>query len=271
MELSKRWRWLAIEFLVIALGVFSALVVDTWVEDRQNAEKEAIYRERLKVDLERDVANMTAVIEYFGSIANYGRMTLADLDGIKALEDFQLMFAAFNAAEEWPFRTESSTYKDLQSTGGLSLLTDVQFRIDLADYHRTADTRQEVWELPRAYRETARGIIPNDLQLAIHEACDASNGEKTSSGPLSAVDTLGNALPAAVEPFTGSATASGACGLNPEDFELTRAVTEFRSNPDIPRQLRFRVSEINVAIALFKGQSQLAQQLLARLKDSNAG
>lgn len=269
MELTKRWRWLGIEFLVIALGVFSALAVDTWVEDRQNAKKEAIYRERLKADLERDVANMDAMTEYFGSVSAYGLMTLADLDGVKPLDDLQLMVAAFNAAEEWPFRTESSTYNDLQSTGGLSLLTDVQFRIDLADYHRISDTRQRLWDLPRAYRETARGIIPNKLQVAIHKACNASSGEDPSSGPLSAIEISNAELAAATDSYTNSATAEGFCGLKPEDFELSRAVAEFRSNPDMARQLRFRVSEINVAIALFKGQRELANELLLRLAESD--
>ncbi len=269
MELTKRWRWLGIEFLVIALGVFSALAVDTWVEDRQNAKKEAIYRERLKADLERDVANMDAIIDYFRSVSAHGLMTLADLDGVKPLDDFQLMFAAFNAAEEWPFRTESSTYNDLQSTGGLSLLSDVQFRIDLADYHRVTETRQHLWDLPRVYRETARGIIPNKLQVAIHEACDASSGENPLSGPLSAIETSSAELEAATDPYTSPATAEGFCGLNPEDFELSRAVAEFRSNPDVARQLRFRVSEINVAIALFKGQRALANELLLRLAESD--
>jgi hypothetical protein len=37
LELAKRWRWLGIEFVVIVLGVLSALFVDTWVEDRENA------------------------------------------------------------------------------------------------------------------------------------------------------------------------------------------------------------------------------------------
>ena len=60
MELAKRWRWLGVEFLVISLGVLAALFVDTWVEDRENAERAEVYRQRLIVDLERDVANLQA-------------------------------------------------------------------------------------------------------------------------------------------------------------------------------------------------------------------
>jgi len=269
MELSKRWRWLGVEFLVIALGVFAALFVDTWVEEHQNAEKAVVYRERLATDLERDVSNMAIAIDYYQGIRDYGLMTLADLEGKERLDDFLLLFAAFNAAEEWGFQLESSTYNDLQSTGGLALLRDVQFRIDLADYHRTARNRATVWNLPRPYREVARGIIPNDLQAAIHETCVATDMEEAITGPLSAVKTAGAKFPAVAAPLTGSATATGYCGLNPADFDLAIAAAELRSDPTVARLLRFRNSEIRVAIALFEGQQELARNLLARLAEEN--
>ncbi|HKJ15727.1 MAG TPA: hypothetical protein VJ984_00070, partial [Xanthomonadales bacterium] len=153
---------------MIALGVLAALFVDTWVEDRQNAEKAEIYRQRLAVDIKRDISNLTAVIDYYNSVRDFGLVTLADLDGVQPLEDFSLMHAAFNAAEEWAFVLESSTFNDLQSTGAMSLIADVELRIDLADYHRIGKSRENVWNLPRDYRAVARGIIPNPVQAAIH-------------------------------------------------------------------------------------------------------
>lgn len=268
MELTKRWRWLAIEFLVIALGVFSALLVDTWVEDRENDRREAEYRERLAMDLRRDIANLNAVVNYYHRIRDYGLMTLTDLDGDKDLDDFTLMFAAFNAAEEWGFSLESSTFNDMQSTGGLALIDDVQLRIDLADYHRLGRSREDIWNPPRAYRESVRGIIPNAFQAAIHESC-VSNPETLE--PLSAADSAGASFPASVEPLTGSATSVGFCGLEAVDFDLARAAEELRSDPQVPRLLRFRNSEVRVAIALFEGQRQLAARLLEHLEAPKSG
>jgi len=265
MELNKRWRWLGIEFVVIALGVLAALFVDTWVEDRQNAERAEVYRERLTIDLKRDIANLDSVTEYYTNVRKFGLATLADLDGLERLDDFSLLYAAFNAAEEWAFVLESSTYNDLQSTGGLALISDVQLRIDLADYHRIAKSRENVWNPLRDYRSTARGIIPNALQTAIHNSCV---GEDDGGGPLSAVESSESQLPASMQPLTSSAISKGRCGLNPEDFDVRVAAEKLRSDPNIPRLLRYRISQLRIATALFEGQKELAQRLLDRLESS---
>ena len=47
MEFSERRRWLWLEFAVIMLGVLSALLVDTWIQDREDSRRAEIYRERL--------------------------------------------------------------------------------------------------------------------------------------------------------------------------------------------------------------------------------
>lgn len=262
-EIGRRWRWLGVEFFVIALGVLAALFVDTWVDERDNAERAEVYRQRLIVDIERDIRNLDAVIEYYNGVRNYALILLADLEGDQPLDDFTLLFAAFNAAEEWRFILESSTYNDLQSTGGLALIDDVSLRIDLADYHRVGKTREVAWNLSRDYRVAARGIIPNSLQTAIHASC---NSNLISTRPSPGEADSNAHFPASIEPLTGSATAEGQCGLNPGDFVLDKAAAELRADPSIPRLLRYRISQLRVAAALFAGQRELAERLLERLR-----
>ena len=57
-----------------------------------------------------------------------------------------------------------------------------------------------------------------------------------------------------VEPFTASAFAHDTCGLKPEDFEIERAAKELRQDSRLARYLRYRISQVRVAIALFQGQ-----------------
>ena len=264
-EITHRWRWLGVEFVVIALGVLSALFVDTLVEERQDAQREAVYLQRLEADLQRDISNLDTVIAYYTRVREYSLATLADLEGTAPLDDFQLLFSAFNAAEEWGFQPESSTWNDLQSTGGLSLIRDVQFRIELADYYRQGKGRAaDVWYLPRAYRETVRGIIPNPLQAAIHESCVA---DRDALHLDSSIDLTGELLPASTVGMGGSAGAVGQCGLDPDDFELTRAAEELRNDPGIPRLLRYRISQMRVALSLYAGQRDEAVKLHDRLSD----
>ena len=181
----NRWRWLGLEFTVIVLGVLTALFVDTTLQDWQDAEREAVYLERLTLDLERDLANLDAVMGYYASIREHGLATLADLEGAPRMDELHTLFSAFNAAEEWGFTLESSTFDDMRSTGGLALIKDVRLRLQLADYHRQGGSRKSVWDLPRDYRERARGIIPNALQAAIHERCNDADAAPARVGRTS--------------------------------------------------------------------------------------
>jgi hypothetical protein len=264
LELAKRWRWLGIEFVVIVLGVLSALFVDTWVEDRENAERAEVYRQRLITDIQQDIVNLDAVMAYFTQVRNYGLLTLKDLEGRERMDDFNLMFAAFNAAEEWGFELQSSTFVDMQSTGGLALFEDVELRLELAGYHRQASNVADVWDIRGGYREAARGIIPNKLQAAIHENCSVEPLHAESWNLIGLNDV---AFSAAILPQNPSATAKGLCGLDQSEFDLKDAAEELRSDPEIARHLRFRVSEVRVSIALFEGQRVLAEKLLSRLSD----
>ena len=76
-------------------------------------------------------------------------------------------------------------------------------------------------------------------------------------------------MPPSVEPLTASALAGDVCGLDPADFELDRAAAELRADPQLARMMRYRVSQVRVAMALFAGQRAMAEDLL-RLLDGQA-
>ena len=100
---TERMRWLAVEFVVIALGMLSALAVDTWIQDRQDARRAAEYRVRLMADLQADMDNLRDRAQYYSLIRDAGLAVIEVLEGRTEMEDAALLFAAFNAAEEWDF------------------------------------------------------------------------------------------------------------------------------------------------------------------------
>jgi len=248
--MNHRWRWLGAEFTIIVLGVLSALFVDTWIEERNDAKRAIEYRERLAADLRTDVNEINARMEYFQRVREFGLAVLEVYEERRQMSDFELMFAAFNAAEEWGFSPESSTYTDMQSTGHLALLKDLSFRLTLARYYREMDARSALWDPPKAYREVARGIIPNALQAAIHEQC---NAEVADIVLMSA-----RAGPGAEQP----------CHLNPSDYDLAAAAARLRTHPEVEELLRYRVSQLRVAIDLFRNQRIIAENLIAQLAEA---
>jgi len=250
MDSTQRWRWLGAEFTIIVLGVLSALLVDTWIEEREHAERAAEYRERIVADLLTDVKEMTARMEYYERIREFGLAVLDVYEGRAQMSDFDLMFAAFNAAEEWGFSAESSTFTDMQNTGHLALVGDLRLRLDLARYYRELGARSTVWSPPSAFREVARGIIPNQLQASIHQQC---NEVATDITLMSA-----RAGPGTDQP----------CHLDPAEFDVAAAAERLRTHPAAAELLRYRVSQLRIAVDLFQNQRAIAKELLEQLQDS---
>ncbi|MEM9304819.1 MAG: hypothetical protein AAGE01_22090, partial [Pseudomonadota bacterium] len=187
-------------------------------------------------------------------------------EGRLELSDFALLFAAFIAAEEWTFNMENATFEDMKSTGGLALLDDVQLRLAISDYHRQAEVRSVVWSLPRRYREVARGIVPNDLQTAIHENCGDMPGDLVQQAITEIVGQPGDNFSAsAVAIETLAEGSTDLCGLDADAFAVERAANQLRSNTELEGLLRFRVSETRVSINLLRGQQEMARSLLDRL------
>ncbi len=256
MEFSERRRWLWLEFAVIMLGVLSALLVDTWIQDREDSRRAEIYRVRLIADLESDKRNIDARIAYYGRIRHYALAVIEMYEGRGQLEDFDLLFSAFNAAEEWGFTSEASTFIDMQNTGGLGLFEDLRLRLALARYHRELSTRSVVWALPDDFRVLARGIIPNDLQTAIHQQCNTS-----------VADVVLGDFDAAPGIYTSLLASDIHCELDRTEFDVAAAATQLREHPDAVRLLRYRASQIRVSISLFKGQKKMADEVLMLLRE----
>jgi|GEM_PF-2131047 len=262
----KRIHFLFIEFIIIALGVLSALAVDTWIEERNEEKRAVVYRERLTADLQSDVVSINTTAAYYNQIRQYGLKVIADLEGRQSLDDFALLFAAFNAAEEMEFALESSTFDDMKNTGGMAVIDDVQLRVNLAAYYHQTEVRGLVWNLPRAYRVWARGIIPNALQAAIHENCTAAPvdfsqaNENDPSARFNSAINPGDLMSASVD-------ASTFCGLDVSQFPVASAAAEIRNEPETARLLRFRMSEARVAIYLLEGQRDMAEALLDQLQN----
>ena len=255
MQFSQRFRWLSIEFVVIILGVLSALFVDTWLKDSEDLERGLVYRALLIQDLESDVRALGSRTLYYKHIRDNGLLVLRDLDGVSTVDDLTLLVAAFIAAEEWGFSAELSTYLDMQNTGGLRLLDDLPMRLELTRYHREMIPRSEVWNLPAEFRALARGIIPSDLQTAIHANCNQATADIT----------LGDYDLDRPE-YEGLTLVQSGCQLDAAIFDLNIPAAKLRGHPDAASLLRYRMSQIRVSIRLFEGQVLAAEKILKGLK-----
>jgi hypothetical protein len=237
-------RKLFTEFILIVAGVLVALMVDAWIEDREDAELRDEYLRRLADDVRTDIHNLDERVKFFLQVEAFGNQTLDWLASDEA-PSAEILSAAFFASERWAFQPNVGTYLDLQNTGNIRLMDDIELRLLLAHYHSIAARRRGGWELPQDYREIVRGLIPPDVQRGFRENC-----------PTIAFGTTERSTLRMCWPD----------GVNPSDFE--DKMLALRADPNAQRALNFRISEVQTAILLYRDQKNHAVPLLEAINET---
>lgn len=135
------------EFIVIVLGVLSALAVDQWREDRALKEQRKHVLSSLLTDLREDKVDY----EHFVQYTQWRARTSAYLDklakGIPAElpGDFQHAGEALRfIALPTRLQTTRSAIEEIASTGGRAAITDDELRIRILQYYALATDRSAI-------------------------------------------------------------------------------------------------------------------------------
>jgi hypothetical protein len=230
------------EFLLIVIGVLVALAVETALDEREDANLRDEYISRIRADVASDKQSIEFRIEFFTQVAEFSRDTLNWTDSDLPV-DKDLLLASFYAAELWPFVPNASTYLDMQSTGNIRLLKNIELRTILVKYHIQADASRPGWTPLEDYREIIRGVIPPNVQDQIRSNCPTTdNLDQRSSG-----------FPP--------------CELHDIDYERLTALYEpLRHDANFLQALTYRHSELSVMVRLLSQQALIATDILDKIE-----
>jgi hypothetical protein len=218
------------EFVLIVVGVLVALAVETALENRKDSQ--------LRDDIELDKLAIDRRIDFFTDVQRFSDDVLRWL-GTDRDVDQETLLASYYAAEIWPFLPVRNTYDDLQNTGNIRLLDDIDLRTRLSGYYNKANTSISGWTPSEDYREIIRGVIPNDVQALIRQNC-----------------------PTTLD-FDQEPSGFPPCELPEIDYiEMTGLFAPLKADTDFGRILTYRDSSLGVMIYLLTQQGQIADQLL---------
>jgi hypothetical protein len=172
---AHNWFAVAIDFVIVVVGVFVGIQVSNWNADRIDRIKARAYLERIGADLDADIAGYADRLDFWGEVSDYGARGLAYAETGQAGDQSQwdLLLAYFQASQVAEFITTRATYDELKSGGALGLIADLELRNGLAQYYAGA-ANPALTERP-AYRMHVRGVIPLDVQDYIWESCYRSD------------------------------------------------------------------------------------------------
>jgi hypothetical protein len=172
---KQEWTAIAIDFVIVVVGVFIGIQVANLNDERVNRQRAQGYLERIHDDLGADLELYGDRMAFWANVSEYGRagLTYAETGRAGDLSQWQLLLAYFQASQVAEFSTVDSTYSELTSAGELDLIADLELRRSLALYYATA-ANPILSERP-AYREHIRGIIPIAIQDHIWANCYQSS------------------------------------------------------------------------------------------------
>lgn len=234
---TQQWTAIAIDFVIVVVGVFIGIQAANWNEARADESRARGYLERIHSDLEADLANYQNRIGFWNAVSRYGRrgLSYADTGRIPAATQWDLLLAYFQASQVAEFWTRSTTYDEIKSAGELHLIANLDLRNALARYY-TDSGNPALTERP-AYREHVRGVIPIDVQLYIWTKCYGSN----ERGEQELLD----------------------CAPPVSEARAAEIVNAIQGDRALMSELRYWMSTMQVASMIGRDRTTLARQVLA--------
>ncbi len=175
----RRQDWLAVltEFVIVVAGIVVAIQLDNWNEARIRADRAVEYRARLAEDLRYDVTIMKRRNDYFGNVLDYAldaEAALTDKEPAPGENPWEVVRAAYQAGQAWPFAIFGATYKELQSAGELDLIGGPETMTLLSEYYDNGAFQYSYSVPPSPYRDMIRGRLPYTLATYIANSCEVS-------------------------------------------------------------------------------------------------
>jgi hypothetical protein len=238
---EQNWTAIAIEFVLLVLGVFLGIQVANWNEARADERLGRAYAARLTADLGNDLASRRAMVAYYGAVLDSVQRTDALLTDPQA-DPKELVVAAYRASEIIFQPPSRATWDEIVSSGDTGLLPgDVA---SSAAAYFAFDAARNTMELlnASAYRRSVRTTIPLALQKALRAGCSDLRNES--------------------QQITGF---KPDCALDIEPGMIEETAAALRANPAVQTNLRYQYSEVSSAQANIKGDVVSIEQALAAL------
>lgn len=214
------WSRVLVEGVVVVLSVLVALGVDEWRGELVDRSLEREYLERLLLDLDENLSEITNQHRSQSSQLASARLIypLVSRGDWVGLDTATAVRAAYFASPSPTPTWEDGTFLELSSTGRMALLRNPEVRADVLAYYRFLEARAYTYQLmSTAYRDAVRSRMDPGLQLALRTCRPRS--------PACAVEVEGPELESFVDWMSGNPDLAG--GLRRVIVQWTRGEEEF--------------------------------------------
>lgn len=152
------WLMVAIEFVLVVVGVLLGFQINNWGNERTAEKARAEATERLLDEAEQDVAYLRATVKEQGQRSANMNFALQRIEaGQLAPADYdRFAMGLFGLEGTVPIAPPSSVYQDIVSSGTLAQIGDAELRAKVGQYHASL-----------AFEDRVQSQIQNSMPLVI--------------------------------------------------------------------------------------------------------
>ncbi len=236
---DQNWTAIAIEFVLLVLGVFLGIQAANWNEARAFDALERDHLLNLRAEIEKDIETTHARKNLYAGVHAAGERALAFIESDQACTGNQcwsLLVDFFHASQWIDVGVNRTTYTEMLRIG---LPRSRELALEINPYFSQNATINSIPNERPAYRILVRGLIPLQAQQAMWADCHQGVG---------GIMTFNNDCPA---------------GISSEQAE--RAVERIRHHPDIAPTLTQWTSTVAPIVKYLGGNDDYAGRAIAAI------
>ncbi len=232
---GQHWTAVAIDFVIVVVGVFVGIQVSNWNQQRATDRQAAIFTMHLKEDLREEDWVYQLMIGYNRQVLANAERAANALSGSSTMSDEAFMVSAYRATQYKQRLRRRATFDELISTGTIGLIKDRKLR-DLAIRVYNMPVIENIARdgIESRYREEFRMSVATEVQRALARNC---GDRPTMVGDYGAI----------------VAALDYPCQTGLSEASIREAAAALRSNPTLLPLLRLRIADLDTRLGDMRG------------------
>ena len=244
---AQKWTAVALDFVIVVMGVFIGMQVSNWNAARQDVREAREYIDRIQQDLLGNQYDMRTRAAYFSGIREHALAALDAREEPADALDEKFLIDSFIASFSLVRSYQRNTYDELLSAGAMNKIPNVEIRNRIAEYYRVAEGSQHYMNSVPSYENALRRTMPYEVQAALRSGGCNAGFSTDEAGAI-------------------AATAPEDCSLNTSPEQKAAAIEKLLATelePDLTRAL----ADFDLKIQIFRLWEDRAQILYDYLED----
>lgn len=168
---DQNWTTVAVELVIVVLGVFIGTQVSNWNQERLQKQQTARMLDQLKPELAQQIDTFESVRKYYQVTRRYADVAFAGWHRDPHISDEQFVIAAYQASQVYGIGTNAQNWTLVFGGDQMRNIDDPVLRQHLGAVLTTDYADVGLATMQTNYRTDVRLVIPNDLQTEIRSHC----------------------------------------------------------------------------------------------------